>query len=113
MGRSHLNNNEIELKKTCFILQGSNFNISRRMVHSSTKVYNTESHQYYLANSENQYKIELIKKYTNISYNHITPEIGLHLITEDCIAWSWKQFEIKLMDPFWAFYWPGGQALTR
>ncbi|XP_065203569.1 uncharacterized protein LOC135833737 [Planococcus citri] len=93
--------------------KGANFNLSRRTVHFSTNACVTESHQSYLTNLQNQRKIELIKQYTNFSYDHITPEIGLHLITKDSEAWTWKQSEIQLRDPFWAFYWPGGQALTR
>ncbi|XP_052873834.1 electron transfer flavoprotein beta subunit lysine methyltransferase-like [Anopheles cruzii] len=52
---------------------------------------------------------------TVLSRRHLTPEIALHLITTDCTIYHRPvdaAFPFK-MDPFWGFYWPGGQALTR
>uniref|UniRef100_A0A182T2L6 ETFB lysine methyltransferase n=1 Tax=Anopheles maculatus TaxID=74869 RepID=A0A182T2L6_9DIPT len=50
----------------------------------------------------------------------MTPEIALHLITPDCAIYhqpvgagdngGHTGFPA---DPFWGFFWPGGQALTR
>lgn len=57
--------------------------------------------------------IKLIKKSTEISRNHLTPEIRLHLITPSCCLWSARSEDVPFQDPYWAFYWPGGQALTR
>lgn len=57
---------------------------------------------------------------TVLSRQHLTPEIALHLITPQCDIYhrpveagsDSKAFPFS-MDPFWGFYWPGGQALTR
>ncbi|KZC14506.1 Methyltransferase-like protein 20 [Dufourea novaeangliae] len=63
-----------------------------------------------------------ILNHTEISRNHMTPEIKLFLLTPNCDLYhapfpsvfegddaKWKVFS----DPFWSIYWPGGQALTR
>lgn len=55
----------------------------------------------------------LIKQHTVISTDHMTPEIKLHLITPLCELWTASADNIPFNDPFWAFYWPGGQALAR
>lgn len=58
---------------------------------------------------------KLILDETEITVNHITPEIKLRLITKNCRLFSAKideSFPFK-NDPFWGFYWPGGQAVTR
>ena len=54
-----------------------------------------------------------IKENTEITRKHLTPEIQLHLITPQCPLWHSRGDECPVADPFWAFYWPGGQALTR
>ncbi|KAI9559765.1 hypothetical protein GHT06_013771 [Daphnia sinensis] len=59
---------------------------------------------------------ELIESYTAISDKHLTPEIKLRLITRECQAWYEpveNNSQHPLGEPFWAFYWPGGQALSR
>lgn len=59
---------------------------------------------------------ELIESYTTISDKHLTPEIKLRLITPECQAWNEpveSNSQHPLGEPFWAFYWPGGQALSR
>ena len=59
---------------------------------------------------------KLIESYTDISQKHLTPELKLRLITQECQAWNQpvEQNSIHpLGEPFWAFYWPGGQALAR
>ncbi|XP_054737586.1 electron transfer flavoprotein beta subunit lysine methyltransferase-like [Anastrepha obliqua] len=70
-------------------------------------------------NGINRNDIErIIIKETKISRDHLTPEIALHLITPECRLFhepvpavdSAKLFK---GDPFWAFYWPGGQAISR
>uniref|UniRef100_A0A182NHN9 ETFB lysine methyltransferase n=1 Tax=Anopheles dirus TaxID=7168 RepID=A0A182NHN9_9DIPT len=50
----------------------------------------------------------------------MTPEIALHLITPDCAIYHRpvgagnNGSDIGFFaDPFWGFFWPGGQALTR
>lgn len=50
---------------------------------------------------------------TKISKCHLTPEIKLHLITKDCHLWRARLQECPFTDPYWAFYWPGGQVITR
>lgn len=55
----------------------------------------------------------LIQQYTVVSRDHLTPEISLHLITPSSPLWSSKPEETPFEDPFWAFYWPGGQAVSR
>ncbi|XP_013390162.1 electron transfer flavoprotein beta subunit lysine methyltransferase-like [Lingula anatina] len=56
---------------------------------------------------------ELIKKHTEVTTNHLTPELQLHLITPTCPLWYTGIADCIFSDPYWAFYWPGGQALTR
>lgn len=60
--------------------------------------------------------IREIKKNTIISTDHLTPKIPLHLITKDCGLYH-KPYsqDVKTFpeDPFWGFYWPGGQAVSR
>ncbi|CAB3237819.1 unnamed protein product [Arctia plantaginis] len=55
----------------------------------------------------------LILKHTVISRRHLTPELALRLITPDCPLWRAGEDEVPFKDPFWAFYWPGGQAIAR
>lgn len=65
---------------------------------------------------------------TEISTDHLTPEIRLHLLTPNCYLYhepridksentnTWKEagaVEKTFREPFWSIYWPGGQALTR
>ncbi|CAH1232638.1 ETFBKMT [Branchiostoma lanceolatum] len=57
--------------------------------------------------------IKFIQGNTEISTNHMTPEIKLHLITPRCALWDSGADQCLVSDPFWAFYWPGGQVLTR
>ena len=57
--------------------------------------------------------VKFIEENTEVTRNHLTPEIKLHLITKSCPLWNAKEDECPVIDPFWAFYWPGGQALTR
>jgi predicted nicotinamide N-methyase len=43
-------------------------------------------------------------------------ELRLHLLTEACPLWGASEAEAAragLVDPWWAFCWPGGQALAR
>ncbi|XP_052899078.1 electron transfer flavoprotein beta subunit lysine methyltransferase isoform X1 [Anopheles moucheti] len=57
---------------------------------------------------------------TVLSREHMTPEITLHLITPDCAIYHQPVGADSngadtgfSADPFWGFFWPGGQALTR
>ncbi|XP_067998233.1 electron transfer flavoprotein beta subunit lysine methyltransferase isoform X1 [Melanerpes formicivorus] len=47
------------------------------------------------------------------SSGHLTPEIRLRLLTPRCRFWREKPDLWPYGDPFWAIYWPGGQALSR
>lgn len=47
------------------------------------------------------------------SSGSLTPEIQLRLLTPRCKFW-WERADLwPLRDPYWAIYWPGGQALSR
>ncbi|XP_028039350.1 electron transfer flavoprotein beta subunit lysine methyltransferase-like [Bombyx mandarina] len=54
-----------------------------------------------------------IIRHTALSRRHLTPELVLRLITPECPLWRAKEDESPFRDPFWAFYWPGGQATAR
>ncbi|VDM46464.1 unnamed protein product [Toxocara canis] len=57
--------------------------------------------------------VKWILRNTCKSKESLTPEITLRLITERCPMWMATPDQCPLPDPYWAFYWPGGQALTR
>ncbi|XP_006895146.1 PREDICTED: methyltransferase-like protein 20 [Elephantulus edwardii] len=47
------------------------------------------------------------------SSGSLTPEIHLRLLTPRCKFW-WERADLwPYSDPYWAIYWPGGQALSR
>ncbi|KAM4882641.1 electron transfer flavoprotein beta subunit lysine methyltransferase [Thomomys bottae] len=47
------------------------------------------------------------------STGSLTPEIKLRLLTPRCKFW-WEKADLwPYSDPYWAIYWPGGQALSR
>ncbi|XP_037781071.1 electron transfer flavoprotein beta subunit lysine methyltransferase-like [Penaeus monodon] len=50
---------------------------------------------------------------TELSRDHLTPELNLHLITQSCRLWKAQPEDSPFPEPFWAFYWPGGQAVAR
>lgn len=56
---------------------------------------------------------DIITQHTVTTVDHLTPEISLRLITRECPLWHQTTDQCPFIDPFWAFYWPGGQALTR
>ncbi|XP_034391703.1 electron transfer flavoprotein beta subunit lysine methyltransferase [Cyclopterus lumpus] len=43
----------------------------------------------------------------------LTPEIKLRLFTPTCRFWRERPELWPFDDPYWAIYWPGGQALSR
>ena len=70
----------------------------------------------YLKYHKFQVHKELIEQSTKVSTQHLTPEIKLHLITKETSVWNEKinpDYPHPLGDPYWAFYWPGGQAVSR
>ncbi|XP_051886777.1 electron transfer flavoprotein beta subunit lysine methyltransferase [Pristis pectinata] len=44
---------------------------------------------------------------------HLSPEISLRLLTPRCPFWGRAAQPWPFGDPYWAIYWPGGQALSR
>lgn len=57
-----------------------------------------------------------IKRQTRVQSPSLVPEIRLHLADEMTPIWRATQSELDdfgVPPPFWAFCWPGGQALTR
>uniref|UniRef100_A0A1I7XPN1 ETFB lysine methyltransferase n=1 Tax=Heterorhabditis bacteriophora TaxID=37862 RepID=A0A1I7XPN1_HETBA len=48
-----------------------------------------------------------------VTSESLTPEISLRLITEASPLWTSSPDKCPYSDPYWAFYWPGGQGLTR
>ena len=61
-------------------------------------------------------KRALIEAETELTAPLLSPELLLHLITERCRLWRAGEKElaaIGLPEPYWAFAWPGGQALAR
>lgn len=57
-----------------------------------------------------------ILEHTVVAGSVLVPELKLHLITENCALWLGPEqmaIDAGLADPFWAFCWPGGQALAR
>lgn len=57
-----------------------------------------------------------IRKHTKLAAPSLIPEIELHLATIMTPLWRATQTtldELDLPPPYWAFAWPGGQALAR
>lgn len=52
-------------------------------------------------------------RHTAPSRNHLTPELLLRLVTPSCPLWSAREDDCPFTDPYWGFYWPGGQATAR
>jgi len=60
--------------------------------------------------------VEVIRGQTEIVPAPLCPELRLHLATERCPLWRMTEAQaaaIGLREPYWAFCWPGGQALAR
>jgi predicted nicotinamide N-methyase len=59
---------------------------------------------------------EFVAQHTAISRAPLVPEVALHLASEITPIWqateAWLA-EQNIEPPFWAFAWPGGQALAR
>jgi predicted nicotinamide N-methyase len=61
-------------------------------------------------------KVKFILENTRVSNPVLCPELKLHLVTDSCPLWYAGQRELEALaigDPYWAFCWPGGQALAR
>ncbi|XP_043252559.1 electron transfer flavoprotein beta subunit lysine methyltransferase-like [Colletes gigas] len=66
--------------------------------------------------------VQAILNDTEITRNHMTPEIKLFLLTPNCPLYHapfpdvFESNEMRrtvFTDPFWSIYWPGGQAIAR
>jgi predicted nicotinamide N-methyase len=58
----------------------------------------------------------IIRSHTVVATPPLVPELRLHLLTEACPLWREGEKEAAaagLVEPYWAFAWPGGQALAR
>ena len=66
-----------------------------------------------LSKSTKNVLTDVILRHTECTSEHLTPEISLNLITPACELWHGRGDIGPFTDPFWAFYWPGGQALSR
>ena len=59
---------------------------------------------------------EFVRAHTVLSHAPLVPEILLHLATEITPIWQASEDWLRQRNvdpPFWAFAWPGGQALAR
>ncbi|XP_045506929.1 electron transfer flavoprotein beta subunit lysine methyltransferase-like [Colias croceus] len=55
----------------------------------------------------------LFLQHTRLTRRHLTPELSLRLITRECPLWTAPVGHSPFTDPYWGFYWPGGQAVAR
>lgn len=58
----------------------------------------------------------LILRETVVSRPPLAPELSLRLVTEACPLWRATEADLAILgipEPYWAFAWPGGQALAR
>jgi len=59
---------------------------------------------------------DFVRAHTALSHAPLVPEIALHLATEITPIWQASEDWLRQRNvdpPFWAFAWPGGQALAR
>ncbi len=59
---------------------------------------------------------DFIQAHTMLTHAPLVPEIALHLATEITPIWQASEawlHQANVEPPFWAFAWPGGQALAR
>jgi len=57
-----------------------------------------------------------IRAHTVVARTPLVPELALHLITSASALWHGTEADALaagLPEPYWAFAWPGGQALAR
>lgn len=57
-----------------------------------------------------------VRAHTRIATPWLCPEIRLHLVTDKDPLWRATEADLArlgLADPYWAFCWPGGQAMAR
>ncbi|KAI8749374.1 electron transfer flavoprotein beta subunit lysine methyltransferase [Biomphalaria glabrata] len=56
---------------------------------------------------------QLIWSHTKLTTTELVPEVSLRLITPECPLWKATPEQCPFNDPYWAFFWPGGQVLSR
>jgi predicted nicotinamide N-methyase len=59
---------------------------------------------------------DFIRAHTAVAHSPLVPEIALYLATEITPIWQASEAWLarrNIAPPFWAFAWPGGQALAR
>lgn len=59
---------------------------------------------------------ELVVRHAIVASPWLCPELRLYLVTHACPLWRATEPELEalgLPEPYWAFAWPGGQALAR
>uniref|UniRef100_G3PJQ4 Electron transfer flavoprotein beta subunit lysine methyltransferase n=1 Tax=Gasterosteus aculeatus TaxID=69293 RepID=G3PJQ4_GASAC len=66
----------------------------------------------------NSYRPDSIRRFISenteiVGQRTLTPEFKLRLFTPNCRFWTEKPELWPFDDPYWAIYWPGGQALSR
>lgn len=75
----------------------------------------TNGHKW-LSNSRHtdDYIRQFISENTEVAEGQsLTPEIKLRLLTPSCKFWRERPQLWPFEDPYWAIYWPGGQAISR
>ncbi|XP_030621149.1 electron transfer flavoprotein beta subunit lysine methyltransferase [Chanos chanos] len=73
----------------------------------------TQSYVSYFKSDSDDIK-HFIVEHTEIVRKHsLTPEISLRLFTPNCRFWHERPELWPFPEPYWAIYWPGGQALSR
>ncbi|XP_041971366.1 electron transfer flavoprotein beta subunit lysine methyltransferase-like [Aricia agestis] len=55
----------------------------------------------------------LFLQHTAATRRHLAPELLLRLITPACPLWAAPVDRSPFADPYWGFFWPGGQAAAR
>jgi predicted nicotinamide N-methyase len=59
---------------------------------------------------------QVVLRHTEVVPAPLCPELKLHLMTPRCLAYAMSEQQAAtagLVEPWWAFAWPGGQALAR
>ncbi|XP_065148079.1 electron transfer flavoprotein beta subunit lysine methyltransferase [Paramisgurnus dabryanus] len=84
-------------------------------VRSFSNAFQCSLKRHYFCNnkSEDALKTFIVDNTEIVNSRSLTPEISLRLITPNCRFWTEKPELWPFTDPFWAIYWPGGQALAR
>ncbi|XP_061773800.1 electron transfer flavoprotein beta subunit lysine methyltransferase [Nerophis ophidion] len=63
--------------------------------------------------TEDSVRSFILENTETVEQHHLTPEVKLRLFTSNCRYWHEKPELWPFDEPYWAIYWPGGQALSR